>query len=74
MKKAWFKSKTIIFNGLVGTFGILEVADLSVLPDEYEGYVIVAIAIVGFWLRLITSSAIGADEPGEGYADPERGQ
>lgn len=72
--KAWYTSKTIIFNGLVGTFGILEAADLSVIPDEYEGYVILAIAIVGFWLRLITSSAIGAEKPGNGYADPEAGQ
>lgn len=74
MKKAWFKSRTIIFNGLVGTFGILEAADLSMLPDDYRGYVIVGIAITGMWLRLITTSAIGSNNPGPGHSNPEAGE
>lgn len=56
--KPIYKSKTFWFNGLVGTFGILEAADLSVVPDAYEGYIIIGIAIIGFWLRMITTDPV----------------
>ena len=51
--------KTQIWNCIVGTFGILEVADMSFLPDDYKGYAIVGIAVVSFWLRTITTGPIG---------------
>ena len=51
--------RTQVWNCIVGTFGILEVADLSFLPDEYQGYAIVAIAVVSFWLRTLTTGPVG---------------
>jgi len=51
--------RTTLLSGIVGTLGILEVADLSVIPDRYEGYITIGIAVSVFWLRLITSTKIG---------------
>ena len=51
--------RTQIWNCIVGTFGILEVADLSFLPDAYKGYAIVVIAVVSFWLRTLTTGPVG---------------
>ena len=51
--------RTQIWNCIIGTFGILEVADLTFLPDAYKGYVIVAIAVISFWLRTLTTSPVG---------------
>lgn len=51
--------KTVLFNGIVGTLGVLEIADYSFLPDETRGIVLIAIAIAGVWLRLITTTPFG---------------
>jgi len=51
--------RTIIFNGLVGTVGILETADFSFLSDDTKGPLLIAIAIIGFWLRLLTTTPMG---------------
>ena len=51
--------RTQIWNCIVGTFGILEVADLSFLPEAYKGWAILVIAVVSFWLRNITTGPVG---------------
>lgn len=56
MLKGW---KTRILSGVIGTLGILELADLSFIPDKYEGMVTVAIAILVFWLRQVTTTPPG---------------
>ena len=53
--------KTLVFNGIVGTLGILETADFSFLPDETKGPLLIAVAIIGFWLRLLTTTPVGRD-------------
>lgn len=51
--------RTAVFNGLIGTVGILETADYSFLPDETKGPLLIAIAIIGLWLRVLTTTPIG---------------
>jgi hypothetical protein len=51
--------RTVIFNGVIGTLGILETADYSFLPDEIKGPLLIGVAIGGLWLRLLTTSPMG---------------
>lgn len=57
--KGW---RTRLLSGVIGTLGILEVSDLSFIPDAYEGYVTVGVAILVFWLRQVTTTAPGRAE------------
>lgn len=57
--KGW---RTRLLSGVIGTLGILEVSDLSFIPDQYEGHVTVCIALSVFWLRQITTTAPGRPE------------
>lgn len=57
--KGW---RTRILSGVIGTLGILEASDLSFIPDQYEGYITIGIAIAVFWLRQITTTAPGRAE------------
>ena len=51
--------RTIIFNGIVATVGILEAADYSFLSDEIKGPLLIGVAIGGMWLRLLTTTPMG---------------
>lgn len=58
------KSKTMLFNLLVGFIGILEYnlhLFYSQLGENY-GIVFVVIATIGLWLRLITTNSINDKE------------
>ena len=57
--KAWYKSKTIIFNGLMATLALVETADLSFLPEDYRGVIVFVAAVGNIWLRLMTNQGIG---------------
>ena len=51
--------RTIIFNLIAGTLGILEAADLTFIPDPYGKYILIIVPIVNLWLRTITTGPIG---------------
>lgn len=51
--------RTMIFNGLIMTLGFIETADLSFLPAETSGPILIAVGIGGIWLRIITSTPWG---------------
>lgn len=59
MKPFW-RSKTLIFNGVMGTLEILEQTDLGFLPSPYNDYIPLVIVIGNMWLRLITSQKVTA--------------
>lgn len=54
--------RTRILSGIIGTLGILEMSDLSFIPDEYEGYITIGIALSVYWLRQITTTPPGRSE------------
>jgi len=51
--------RTQIFNAVIGTVGILETADYSFIPDEYKGPLMIVIAVIGLWLRTLTTGPVG---------------
>jgi len=51
--------KTVIFNLIAGTLGVLEISDLSFLPADYGKYVTVFVALGNLWLRTLTTGPIG---------------
>lgn len=61
MSKSWYKSKTIIFNTLMGILAAIEMADLSFLPDGYGPAVVLAASIGNIILRNVTNTAIGPE-------------
>ena len=55
--KGW---RTLAWSGLVAAAGVLEVTDFSPLvPDRYQGWTLLAIALVTAWLRVITTTPVG---------------
>ena len=54
--------RTMIFNGLLATLGVLETADLSFLPAETSGPILIGAALGGVWLRIITTTPVGHSE------------
>ena len=62
--KGW---RTLLWSALIATAGVLEVTDFAPLvPDRYEGWTLLAIALVTAWLRVITTSPIGGCGRGAG--------
>ncbi len=58
--KGW---NTIIFNVLSAVFGVLEATDFTnVVPAEYQGFVITAIAVINIYLRAQTNTPVGSKE------------
>lgn len=56
----WLKGyRTTVYNSMIGTMGVLIAADYSFLPHEYAGPVFIGMAIVGQWLRQVTTSPVG---------------
>lgn len=55
--KGW---KTVVFNIASAVFGVLESADfINLVPPEYQGYVISAVAVANIFLRATTNTPIG---------------
>lgn len=60
-------SKTIFVNIIIAIIGIIEVTSKSdVIPTEWVGYLLLAIAILGVILRTITSDSVSWTKPTNG--------
>lgn len=54
--------RTMIFQGAILTLGFIETADLSFLPPETSGPILIFVGIGGIWLRILTSTPVGKSE------------
>ena len=55
--KGW---KTIIFNSVIAIFGVLEATSwVDVIGEQWGGIVLLAIGLIGVWLRKITTTPVG---------------
>jgi hypothetical protein len=61
----WFRKKlkgyrTILVNTLLTIMPILEMTELlSVLPDGWQNWYAIAMAVINLWLRSITTTPMG---------------
>lgn len=67
LKSLWDKLRgwrTILWSLLLATVGVLETLDFAtLLPDgPRKGLLLIAIAIITAWLRVITSTPVGKKE------------
>ena len=73
LKKAWYKSKTLIFNIVAGIPILIEIAlpfisspDFqNIIPEQYMDYYTFGVLFCNFILRLVTTSAVGMSEEQE---------
>jgi hypothetical protein len=62
---SWFRKKlkgyrTILVNTLLTVMPILEMTELlSVLPDGWQNWYAIAMAVINLWLRSITTTPLG---------------
>jgi hypothetical protein len=62
---SWFRKKlkgyrTILVNTLLTVMPILEMTELlSVLPDGWQNWYAIAMAVINLWLRSITTTPMG---------------
>jgi hypothetical protein len=62
---SWFRKKikgyrTILVNTLLTIMPILEMTELlSVLPDGWQNWYAIAMAVINLWLRSITTTPVG---------------
>jgi hypothetical protein len=62
---SWFRKKlkgyrTILVNTLLTIMPILEMTELlSVLPDGWQNWYAIAMAVINLWLRSITTTPMG---------------
>jgi hypothetical protein len=62
-QKAWYKSKTILFNILAVAVVILAMPEFTnVLPPEWMPYAALAVALGNMARRTVTTTAIGAKD------------
>ena len=59
--KAWYKSKTIWFNLLLGAIGVLEASTGALKPflGEHYGLTVMSISMVGMALRTVSTATLG---------------
>jgi hypothetical protein len=55
--KAWWQSKTLWFSVLLAALGALEV-QAQIIPDEYRGGVLIAVAAISAVLRIVTTQPV----------------
>jgi hypothetical protein len=61
----WLRNKlkgyrTILVNTLLTVMPILEMTELlSVLPDGWQNWYAIAMAVINLWLRSITTTPVG---------------
>lgn len=62
---SWFRKKlkgyrTVLVNTLLTIMPILEMTELlSVLPDGWQNWYAIAMAVINLWLRSITTTPMG---------------
>jgi hypothetical protein len=62
---SWFRKKlkgyrTVLVNTLLTVMPILEMTELlSVLPDGWQNWYAIAMAVINLWLRSITTTPMG---------------
>jgi hypothetical protein len=62
---SWFRKKlkgyrTVLVNTLLTIMPILEMTELlSVLPDGWQNWYAIAMAVINLWLRSITTTPLG---------------
>ena len=61
MLKGW---RTLLFSLLLATLGVVEATDwASLIPDgPNKGWILLGIAIIVAWLRVITTTPVGKSE------------
>ena len=73
LRKAWYKSKTLVFNIVAGIPILIEIAlpfianpDFqNIIPEQYMDYYTFTVLFCNFILRLVTKSAVGISEEQE---------
>lgn len=55
--KSWYQSKTMWFSVLLAMLGALE-ANARIIPTEWQGYVLIAVAGVSAVLRALTTQGV----------------
>lgn len=59
--KGYLKSKTNIIAILVMLAGVMQqVADAQLLPDQYQGYLLTAVGVIMFIMRMLTDKPVSS--------------
>jgi len=71
LKSLWARLRgwrTLLWAVLLATVGVLDTLDFAtLLPDgPHKGWILIAIAFITAWLRVITTTPVGASEVKDG--------